>query len=190
MSERQRRWLLGGGIGSGKSEVRRLLDAAGIATVDSDAIGHRVIEPDGPAFGEVADEWPAVVTDGRIDRSQLGAIVFTDPAALARLERMTHPHIFGTIIDHVEGIEGPVVVEIPVLDPALGEGWKRIVVDCGEDLRLSRAVARGLSPDDVAARMKSQPSRGKWLAAADLVIPNTGSLSDLEEAVSQVVDML
>ncbi len=103
---------------------------------------------------------------------------------------MTHPHIFGTISDHVEGIEGPVVVEIPVLKPALGEGWKRIVVDCAEDLRQSRAMARGLSPDDVAARMKSQPSRGEWLAAADLVIPNTGSLSDLEEAVGRVGPLL
>ncbi len=190
MSERQRRWLLSGGIGSGKSEVRRLLDAAGIATLDADSVGHAVLEPGGPAFSDVLKHWPAVVVDGRIDRSALAVIVFGDPSQLAQLESFTHPHIFGRIKTDVEGIDGPVVVEIPLLESGLEDGWRRMVVDCDDDHRLARILARGMSHDDAIARMNSQPDRGEWLAVADLVVPNQGSLRDLAESVSRVAELL
>lgn len=185
-----RHWLLGGGIGSGKSEVRRLLAEAGVATIDADSVGHQVIDPDGPAFSAVAAEWPEVVVDGAIDRPALGAVVFADAAELARLERITHPHIFGTIRALVEEIDGVAVVEIPILKPALGGGWKTIVVDAPDETRLERAVSRGLDREDVLRRMRSQPSRAEWLAVGDLVIPNQGNREELAGAVSQVVERL
>lgn len=190
MSEWHGRWLLGGGIGSGKSEVRRLLDSAGIATLDADSVGHAVLERDGPAFSDVAEQWPTVVAGGHIDRSALAEIVFGDPSQLAQLESFTHPHIFGTIKAHVEGIDGPVVVEIPLLDHGLGPDWRCIVVDASDEVRLERAVARGMGEDDVRARMNSQPSRPEWLAAADLVIPNNQTLDKLRKTVRAALSSL
>jgi len=179
----QQRWVLSGGVGSGKSEVRRLLSELGVRTIDADAVGHSVLEPGGAAFEDVAGRWPEVVVDGRIDRRALGAIVFGDPTALRELEETTHPAIFGMIMTDVEGFQEAVVVEMPVLSHRLEGEWRRIVVDAPVELRVSRAIGRGLSEEEVSARMASQPSRSEWLAAADLVIPNRGSIEDLEMAV-------
>jgi dephospho-CoA kinase len=140
--------------------------------------------------GAVTVAWPEVVVGGEVDRKKLGAIVFADPAALAKLEGITHPHIFGLIEERLSRLAPPVVVEIPVLVQPFSGTWRRIVVDTTDDLRLERAVARGLEEDQVLRRMASQPSRQQWLAAADLVIPNHGTIEDLEEAVATAADIV
>jgi len=183
-------WLLGGGIGSGKSTVRALLEGFGANTIDSDAIGHRVLEPDGPAFSVVAETWPDALRDGRIDRSVLAGIVFSDPVQLATLESLTHPHIFGRITSVLQGIGGPVVVEIPLLHKAPPGEWRRLVVDCDDQVRLQRLVDRGMTGDQVRARMENQPSRAEWLSEADMVVPNHGGLPELEVAVSRILTHL
>jgi dephospho-CoA kinase len=183
VSPQQRRWVLTGGLASGKSQVRRFLETHGVHTVDADAVGHEVLQSDGPAFPEVARRWPHAVEDEEINRRRLAAVVFNDPEELASLEAITHPLIFGRIIDRVEEVGVPVVVEIPVLRHSLGSDWRRIVVDCRDQTRLERAVERGMSIDDARARMAAQPTRAEWLAAADAVVPNHGDLAELEEAV-------
>jgi dephospho-CoA kinase len=158
--------------------------------VDSDAVGHEVLAPGGAAFGAVASRWPMVVSDGVIDRGRLGRIVFSDTSELEALEAMTHPHIFGTIAARVEGIDGPVVVEIPLLHKAPPGNWRRIVVDCDDGVRLDRLVARGMEPAEAKARMAAQASRAEWLAVADLVVPNHTGLQPLSEAVDRVSEMI
>jgi dephospho-CoA kinase len=190
VSAQQRRWVLSGGLASGKSQVRRFLDAHGVHTIDADVIGHEVLESDGPAFSEVERRWPQVVQAGEVIRSSLAAVVFGDPAELAALEAITHPHIFGRITAQVEEVDGLVVVEVPVLSHSLGADWRRIVVDCRDQIRLARAIERGMSPDDARARIAAQPTRGEWLAAADAVIPNHGALNQLEQAVGRLCSEL
>ena len=190
MNTGQHRWVLSGGLASGKSKVRELLASAGVFTVDADRIGHDVLDRGGAAFGEVADRWPQAVIEGGIDRPMLASIVFRDQGELAALESITHPHIFDTIKREVEEVDGPVVVEVPLLGHSLGRAWRRLVVDCRDATRVKRAIARGMSESDVRSRMSVQPSRSEWLGAADLVLPNHGSLETLGEAVSVVLEHL
>jgi dephospho-CoA kinase len=188
MSVGNHRWILSGGLASGKSRVRDLLDRHGVATIDADSVGHLVLQSDGPAFSDVAATWPEVVEDGEINRGALAAIVFNDPQQLTLLESMTHPHIFGIIKRDIEKIGSPVVVEIPLVDHGLGADWRRLIVDCHDEVRVERAVARGLEEPDVRARIDSQPPRSAWLAVADLVVPNHGSLGELGVAVERLID--
>ncbi|HEU4320761.1 MAG TPA: dephospho-CoA kinase [Acidimicrobiia bacterium] len=190
MSSEQHRWVLSGGLASGKSTVRVLLAEAGVTTVDADSVGHDVLAPDGPAFPQVADRWPEVITDGAVDRRALAGVVFNDMSQLRELEGITHPHIFDRINDRVKDLTGPVVVEIPVLGHGLGDGWRRVLVDARDEVRLERAVERGMGRADALARMDSQPSRAEWLSLADLVIPNNASLDELRAAVAAVVPHL
>ncbi|MBW3667506.1 MAG: dephospho-CoA kinase [Actinobacteria bacterium] len=191
MVPNNRRWVLCGGLASGKSAVRRMLDEVeAVFTIDADTVGREILKPEGPAFGDVAAAWPQVVSEGRIQRAALAAIVFSREAELKRLESITHPHIFGTISRRVERFEGVVVVEAPVLDHRFGDRWGRIVVDSSDEVRLERAVARGMTEQDARARISAQPSREEWLARADVVVPNHGSLEDLEDAVSRLVPVL
>ena len=190
MSEVQPNWLLSGGIGSGKSVVRRLFEDHGVKTIDADSVGHEVIQSGGPGFAAVSEVWPEVVVDGEIDRKKLGAIVFADSAQLARLEGITHPHIFMVIERRLSGLAPPVVVEIPLLVQPFPGSWRRIVVDASDAVRLERAISRGLEREHVLRRTAHQPSRQQWLAAADVVIPNHGSTEALESAAAGIVELI
>jgi dephospho-CoA kinase len=180
------RWQLTGGIGSGKSEVRRLLEQHGIRTVDADSVGHSILERE--AFEAVSNIWPDVVVDGVIDRSSLARVVFGEPEQLRALEAITHPLIFDRIETELAGFDGVAVVEMPLIDSDLR--WPRMVVDSLEEVRIRRAVERGMQPDDVQRRLAAQPSRAMWLGSADLVVPNHGSLRDLEQTTAMLATYL
>jgi len=182
--------VLGGGLASGKSMVRELLADAGVATIDADAVGHEVLADEESVFEAVAERWPDVVVADRIDRRRLGEIVFNDPVELKALEAITHPPIFDRIRERVEQIDGTVVVEISVVHHRLGGSWQRMVVDCRDEARLERAIARGMTAADAKARMSRQPMRSEWLAVADLVVPNHGSVGDLSREVASLVSRL
>ena len=190
VSTEQHRWILSGGLASGKSKVRELVAEAGVVTIDADSIGHTVIRSDGPAFAQVVGRWPHVAHEGEIDRPSLAAVVFDDPDELAALEGITHPHIMEVIRTRVAELEGTVVVEIPLLSHGLGEEWRRVVVDCRDEVRLARAIQRGMGDEDARARMAAQPARAEWLAVADLVVPNHGTLEELAATVEDVISVL
>lgn len=180
--------MLTGPIGSGKSAVRKMLEDLGCVAIDSDSIGHSVLLPDGAAFDDVADRWPGVVADGAIDRRKLAEIVFSDPRELAELEAITHPAIAEEIARRVEQLDDfDVVVEIPLLDRIVphGQPWHRLVVIADEDVRLERAIRRGMDRDDVQRRIRAQPAPSDWVAAADSVIVNDGDVDRLERAVAK-----
>src|SRR6185436_7959602 len=85
---------LTGGIGSGKSTVARLIAARGIPVLDADQLAREAALPGTPALAEIAAAWPeAIAAGGTLDRKRLGALVFADPSARARLEAILHPHI-------------------------------------------------------------------------------------------------
>ena len=188
MSTRKRVWIVTGGIGSGKSAVRRILEQRSFTGIDSDAIGHAVLEQDGPAYEAVVGEWPAVVgEDGSIDRRRLGRIVFADGDELKRLEQLTHPHIFDRITSRVQENRGDdYAIEIPVMKKVMDESLV-VVVDAPDAVRLARIVERGMTEAEGRARMASQPSRAAWLAFGDAVVPNKGLFEDLESTVVQLL---
>src|SRR3990172_5603746 len=86
---------LTGGIGSGKSTVAKMLEERGAAVLSAGLLGHQVYEPDRPAWREIVDAFgrEVVAADGTIDRKRLGAIVFSGPEALKRLNAITHPRM-------------------------------------------------------------------------------------------------
>ncbi len=178
------RVLVIGPLGSGKSTVARMLGDRGASVIEADRVGHQVLEPGAEAFEDVATRWPGVVDEGRIDRSGLAAVVFSDRDELRRLESITHPAIVARIEHQIAGVEdGVVAVELPLLQDLFGGGWHRLVVVAPDAVRLERAVARGMSEDDARRRMAAQPPLTEWEAAADSLIVNAAGLADLRTQV-------
>src|SRR4029077_11996892 len=95
---------LTGGIGAGKSTVARMLSAYGATVIDVDGLGHVVLQPGGKAHDALLEAF------GTVDRRELGAIVFADADALARLTAISHPAINAELIDVLSGIDADVVV--------------------------------------------------------------------------------
>jgi dephospho-CoA kinase len=181
-----KRVLLAGGLGTGKTTIGGMLTKMGAFVIDADLVGQRVLESDGPAYEAVVGAFPDAIVGGRIDRRVLAEIVFLDPGALEQLEKLTHPAIHAEIETLVGSAQARVVVvEVPLMRDFLGPGWTRVVADAPDDIRLRRAVARGMEEDDARRRMQAQPEREAWLAWADIVIPNPGSLEALARRVSR-----
>ncbi|WP_370418720.1 dephospho-CoA kinase [Streptomyces sp. QH1-20] len=184
---------LTGGIGSGKSEVSRLLAAYGAVIVDADRIAREVVEPGTPGLAAVVAEFgPGIVTaDGALDRPKLGAIVFADTGRLAALNAIVHPLVRARSAE-IEAAAAPdavVVHDVPLLaENGLAPLYDLvIVIDATEETRLDRLVRlRGMTPDEARARMAAQATREERLAVADLVIDNDGPLEALTAQVAKV----
>ncbi|MDJ0663601.1 MAG: dephospho-CoA kinase [Acidimicrobiia bacterium] len=190
-TRRPRRVIVSGGIGSGKTTVLSILARLGAVVIEADRIGHEILAPGGTAFEHVAQRWPQVVVDGRIDRGGLAAIVFSDSEELRALERISHPLIAAEIARRVAEVDDlDVVLELPVAGGYVDEGWTRIAVTAPEELRLRRSVARGMDESDVADRMTAQERYAGWLDGADITIENTGDLGQLEERVREAWEQL
>jgi dephospho-CoA kinase len=181
--------VLGGGIGAGKSRVAEFLREHGAAVVSADLLGHAVLEPGGAAYDAVAGRWPDVVVDGRIDRSLLAVAVFNEPDELAELEAITHPLILDAIDEYTAAASRPIVLEVPVMLP-LDQSWTRVFVDADETTRTGRAITRGGDPVDVGRRAAAQANREEWLAWADEVIVNDGTVDELRDAVDRLWEKL
>jgi dephospho-CoA kinase len=183
----QQRLVISGGIGSGKSTVAARLRELGALVIEADVLGHEVLEPGGAAHDAVGARWPSVVSDGVIDRRALAAIVFTDVDQLRELEAMTHPAIAAEIQSRVAAAgPGVVAVELPIGTDLIGAGWIRVIVEAPEDVRLERAIGRGLDEDDVRNRMAAQPEPESWRTGADFVIINDASKADLVAAADEL----
>ncbi|MBT8208702.1 MAG: dephospho-CoA kinase, partial [Acidimicrobiia bacterium] len=147
--------------------------------------------PWGSAFGAVAERWPEVVVAAAIDRSALAAIVFQDAEALRELEAISHPAIAREIARRSEDAgDRPVAVELPVEADLVGPGWTRVAVIAPVAMRLDRAEARGMDRADAANRAGQQLADEAWVASADEVIVNDGSIEQLIAEVDALWERL
>jgi dephospho-CoA kinase len=184
---------LTGGIGSGKSEVTRRLAALGAYVVDADVLAREVVEPGTPGLAAVAAEFGAEVLrpDGSLDRDRLGAIVFADPAARARLNAIVHPLVGAATAERFAAAlaDAIVVHDVPLLvEVGLAAAYDVVlVVAATAETQGSRLVrARGMSADEARSRIAAQAPLADKLAVADFVITNDGSLDDLDRQVQAV----
>ena len=182
-----------GGIACGKSTVADFWRQWGAEVMDADPVAHALIAPGGECAEAVAREFGVRVraVQGGIDRTALGAVVFADPAARERLNRLLHPAVIRRMRAWADGIrrEGRIgVAVVPLLfEAGMEKEWDAVVcVAADEKTMLERLAARGLSPAEAKARIASQwPVREKR-TRADRVIENNGSLAELEKACRAV----
>lgn len=189
---------LTGGIGTGKSTVARIFAARGVPVVDADALARDVVAPGTVANAEIAAAWPqAIAPDGAVDRKKLAAIVFGDPAARARLERITHPRIQEASAARLTDLAGeghPLAIYEAALLVESGR-WRDfdglIVVTASPERQIARAVARGgLSREQAEARVRAQLPTEEKARVATHVIDNDGDLAATERQVERLLSTL
>jgi dephospho-CoA kinase len=189
MIGRRLRIGLTGGIASGKSTVGRRFMDLGIPVIDADEAARAVVAPGKAGLALVIGRFGGgVVTErGELDRRALRELIFSDPRLRRDLEAILHPLIRAEMEQSAERAVGPyVVMAIPLL--VEGDSRSRVdrvlVVDADEAAQLQRVMARdGSSLEEARAILASQASRSARLAAADDVLLNTGTVTDLRQAV-------
>jgi dephospho-CoA kinase len=191
---------LTGGIACGKSTVARLLAARGAVIVDADQLARELVVPGSEGLAATVEAFGADVLkeDGTLNRAALGARVFGDPAALARMNALMRPRI--EALAHRRLAEASQRAEVPlvVFDAALLVEWgladrfrPLVVVVVSPEVQLARLVARdGLSAEAAAARIASQWPVAEKARVADHVLDNSGgpeSLAAQVEALWQIL---
>ena len=186
---------LTGGIGTGKSEAARYMVSLGAALIDADLVGHEAYRPHAEAWERVVEAFGEGIlqTNGEIDRRGLGAIVFSDPEQLARLNGIMHPLMARMVQGKIEALrrEGKdvVVVEAALLFEA---GWDSLVqevwvTDASEEAVIHRLEQRnGMSEEEARKRLSSQMSRSERLERADQVIDNSGDLAKMKKEINEL----
>ena len=182
---------LTGNIATGKSVVRRMLEHLGAYTIDADGLAHRVIAKGAPGYQPVLDKFGTwlLESDGQINRSKLGRVVFADPEALAQLEGIVHPYV-GQAVDLLtrRATQPVIVIEaIKLLESDLREKCDGIwVTDAPQEVQVERLIRkRGMTREEALQRVSVQSAQKAKLAAAKVIINNTGSYDDLWKQVTE-----
>jgi dephospho-CoA kinase len=180
---------LTGGIASGKSTVAQRFRELGVPVIDADESARAVVEPGTPALTQIIERFgPGVVgAHGELDRRALRALVFGDAGLRRQLEALLHPLIRRDMERRAQAAVGPyLVMAIPLLieGGSLDRVDRILVVDVDEAVQVQRVMARdGCSLSQARAMVASQASRAARLAAADDVLTNAATVTDLRQAV-------
>lgn len=190
---------LTGGIASGKSAVAAMLREQGFHVLDADALAHRLIEPGQPAHEELLREFGQEIagTDGRIDRTKLGALVFGDRAKLGRLNAIVHPRVRAAIDRQFaawerEDVRDALFVEAALIIEAAYDEWLDgvVVAWCRPEQQLERLLARGLSEEEARRRVASQMPVEEKMRHATERIDCSGTLEETRRQVEALAARL
>ncbi|MGD0500082.1 MAG: dephospho-CoA kinase [Bryobacteraceae bacterium] len=191
---------LTGGLACGKTFVGEELERLGCLLIVADELGHDVLQPGGEAHDAVAREFGPEILDGngRIDRQALAAVVFGDPARLARLNALIHPLVVRreeeTMARYAAANpKGIAVVEAAILiETGSYKRFDRIILaTCDQEQQLERALRReGASEADVEARLGRQMPLAEKRKYADFVIDTSGEKSSTLRQTRAVYEAL
>ncbi len=178
-----------------------ILEELGADFINADLVGHQIYLPGRDAWKEIIDTWgqELLLLDRTIDRQKLGAIVFSDPKALAKLNEITHPRIYIELEKEmvakqkIGGDKKALVVEAAILIeakwfPLFEQIW--VVVTEKETAIQRLADSKGLTREQAQARINAQLSNEERISYANVVIENNGTLEEMRKQVEQAWEKL
>ena len=180
---------LTGSIATGKSSTVKLLEDAGFHIIDADQIAHQILDEQHQSIADLFGE--TLVSEGKVDRKALGAIVFADSNKRKALEALLHPLIYKEIERlsvEQDKWEKPYFIDIPLFF----EGGrypieKSLVVYTTEEQQLERLMHReGYTKEEALNRIQTQIPVEEKRKLASYVIDNSGTLTQLEKECERV----
>lgn len=179
-----------GGIGSGKSIVLKKLADMGQNVCDCDEIYADICAK--KEYIDLIDKEFGCAVDGKIDKSRLGNIVFSDKEKLKRLNAISHPLIFARLDGIYAESDGKLFVEVSAFDETMVDYFDEIVlVKSAADTRIKRVANRsGYSEEHIADIMSRQTSEEQLEKFSNFVIVNDGDEAELERQVEWILQWL
>ncbi len=169
---------LTGGIGSGKSLIRRIFCELGIPVYDADTAAKRLMIEDEnirksliSAFGQ-----EIIQQNGSLNKKLLADIIFRDKENLNTINSIVHPAVHRDFENWLQKQDAPYVLEEAAVffeTDAYRSMDKMITVCASEDVRIERVTKRdSISREKVIERMKNQLPDDEKFKLADFVIYN------------------
>lgn len=187
---------LTGPSGSGKGWVSSILDKYNIPTIDTDAVYHDLLIPPSPCLSELVDTFGStILTDNKLNRPALAAIVFSDPEKLKLLNRITHKYILKKTDSLLQQYEKDGYQAATVDAPALFEsGYDKkcdfvIAVTAPQELRLQRILRRdSISIDNALKRISAQPDDEFYSSRAKYTVCNNNDDVQLTKDLCAILE--
>jgi dephospho-CoA kinase len=184
---------LTGGIGAGKSAVSEIFSQCGGIVVDGDVIAREVVEPGTEGLTALVDAFGdgILLLDGSLDRPALAAKAFSSDDTRATLNGIVHPLVGKRRAEIIAAVpEDAVVVEdIPLLvESGMAPLFPLVVVvHADAELRVRRVVERrGMTEEDVRARIAAQADDAQRRAVADVWLQNSSTPDVLARRAREV----
>lgn len=181
---------LTGGLASGKTLVAERLRAAGYLVVDADRLVAELYASGSPGSAIVAQLFGSGLLgpDGAVDKTALARLIFSDPEARGRLEKAIHPLVRDEFTRRTAASDVAVLEATRLIEAGFAPDFDLIVtVEAPRELRLERATARGMSPEDARRRLDAQGDGQERRRAAGWRIDNDGSLGALEAEIGRLL---
>ena len=182
-----------GGTGAGKTTALESLRAMGALVLDADAVYHELCQQGGPMLDAIAARFPGSVEDGVLQRKKLGAVVFSDPAALADLDRITIHHVVAELDERLAqfAAAGGRYAAIDAINLIGTEAESRLDVLVGvlarSEVRAARLVAReGVSMDYALKRIRAQKPDSFFIEHCDHILHNDGSREEFRRVCDEL----
>lgn len=183
---------LTGNIGCGKSSVSKELKKCGINIIDADIISREIYEYD-DMLEKIKRYFPNIIKNHKVDRKELGKIVFSDANKLELLNKITHKKIRQIVEEILKDCEEKKVVGL--VDAALlyeanfdSMVDKVVLVHCEEIEQLKRVVLRdNISEEEALRRINSQMSQVKKMERADYIIDNSAGFEELNMNIEKLI---
>jgi dephospho-CoA kinase len=187
---------LTGSIAVGKSFVLGVLAELGCRVLDADQTAREVVAPGTPGLDALIEAFgnEIIQDDGALDRTRLGAIIFSDEARRLELNSILHPFIIAAQDRQIRQWENETPDGIAVVDAALmieSGGYRRfdklIVVHCRPEIQLERLMSRdGLSPQEAQRRIAAQMSQAEKMKHADFLVDTSEGFESAREQTEAV----
>ena len=177
-----------GGTGCGKTTALRTLEELGALIIDCDAVYHGLLIENKEMLAEIDIAFPGVVIDGVLDRKALGAVVFSDTEALARLNGITHSYV-GREIDRLLeswALSGGRLAAIDAIELFGGNLARRckatFAVLADRYKRIERIMARdGITREYAALRVDAQKPDSYFEEKCDYILKNNSTEEEFRE---------
>ena len=173
-----------GGTGCGKTTALQVFGQLGGAVLDCDAIYHQLLQKDEKLLSAIESRFPGTVTDGTLNRKKLGAIVFSDPAALLELNHITHSAVKTEVLRLIEREMRHIAIDaIGLFEGHLAELCDATVaVTAPESCRVQRLMKReNITEEYALSRIQAQKAQEDFAAACDYTLVNDGTEAEFQE---------
>lgn len=178
-----------GGSGSGKTSASAMLAELGVDIIDTDAIAHKITEPNGECIKELECCFGSGIinADGTLDRKKLASIAFSDGEKTKLLNSITHKYIKQSVLERISNsnaklaaIDGAVIIGSNI-EP-LCEFIVSVLADY--EVRLARIIARDkLTAAQAKQRLDAQPDEDFYKAHSRYIIRNNADENELRKEV-------
>ena len=161
--------------------------------LDCDEIYHELLETDPMLLAAIEARFPGTVENDRLQRKKLGELVFSNPAALADLNRITHSAVKHEVLRRLKTKPNLAAIDaIGLFESGLSELCDATVaVTAPEDMRIARLMKRdGISRAYAEARIAAQKSTGWFREKCDYVLENYGTQEDFQRICQEFLEKL